>query len=155
MKSSQSAFLLFAAVLAQQQSEGGGVVSAALQNNVFSRKAFVSHAGAAALVAVASGGGGGIVILTGNPAEASAREGILTARIKDRASSSSPDATSKGGNKDLFRGGKNMSDALHNGTDLDGEQAAVAGGLLDKLGLGDITPDKGDNSRAPPKAARR
>jgi len=154
MQSSQFTFLLFAAVVAQQQS--GGVSAYALQNNVFSRKSFVSH-GAATFVAVASGGGA--IILTGNPAEASAREGILTARIKDRASaasssSSSPDATSKGGNKELFRGGKNLSDALHNGTDLDVEQAAVAGGLLDKLGLGDITPDKGDNSRAPPKARR-
>ena len=150
MKTSQSAFLLFAAVVAQQSEE-----VSALQN-AFSRKAFVSRAasaaGAATLVA-ASG-----AILTSNPAGASAREGLLAARIKDRAaaaatsSSSAPDATSKGGKKELFRGGKNMSDALHNGTDLDGGQAAVAGGLLDKMGLSDITPDKGPNSRAPPTA---
>jgi hypothetical protein len=146
MKSSQSALLLFAAAVSQQSEE-----VSALQN-VFSRKAFVSRvasaAGTATLVA-ASG-----AILVSNPAGASAREGLLTARIKDRgmapSSSSAPDASSKGGNKELFRGGKNLSDALHNGTDLDRGQAAVAGGLLDKMGLADITPDKGPNSRAPP-----
>jgi hypothetical protein len=141
MKPSQSAFLLFAAVVAQQSEE-----VSALQN-VFSRKAFVSKvAGTATLVAASSG------VLTGNPAGAAARDGVLTARIKDRAvspsSTSAPDA--KGGKKELFRGGKNLSDALHNGTDLDKGQAAVAGGLLDKMGLKDITPDKGPNSRAPP-----
>jgi hypothetical protein len=45
-----------------------------------------------------------------------------------------------------------MSDALHNGTDLNKGEAAVASSLLDKMGLQDITPDKGPNSRAPPKA---
>jgi hypothetical protein len=44
-----------------------------------------------------------------------------------------------------------MSDALHNGTDLDKGQAEVAGSLLSKMGLVDITPDKGgSSSRAPP-----
>jgi len=152
MKSSQSAFLLFAAAVVLVVARKSEEVSA-LQN-VFSRKAFVSRAtaSASAVVAVASGG----AILAGNPADARARDGILTARIKDRSpsSSSAPDATSKGGNGELFRGGKTASDALHNGTDLDGEQAAVAGGLLDKLGLGDITPDKGDNGRAPPRVRR-
>eukprot|EP00581_Thalassiosira_minuscula_P006938 CAMPEP_0183704494 /NCGR_PEP_ID=MMETSP0737-20130205/1805_1 /TAXON_ID=385413 /ORGANISM="Thalassiosira miniscula, Strain CCMP1093" /LENGTH=120 /DNA_ID=CAMNT_0025931365 /DNA_START=110 /DNA_END=472 /DNA_ORIENTATION=+ len=52
--------------------------------------------------------------------------------------------------KELLRGGKNLSDALHNGTDLNGNEAAVASSLLDKMGLNDITPDKGPNARAPP-----
>eukprot|EP00579_Thalassiosira_antarctica_P028406 CAMPEP_0202013936 /NCGR_PEP_ID=MMETSP0905-20130828/27665_1 /ASSEMBLY_ACC=CAM_ASM_000554 /TAXON_ID=420261 /ORGANISM="Thalassiosira antarctica, Strain CCMP982" /LENGTH=120 /DNA_ID=CAMNT_0048573653 /DNA_START=38 /DNA_END=400 /DNA_ORIENTATION=- len=53
-----------------------------------------------------------------------------------------------------FRGGKEMSDALHNGTDLNKGQAAMAGGLLEKMGLPDITPDNGANSRAPPREKR-
>ena len=56
--------------------------------------------------------------------------------------------------KEMLRGGKDMSDALHNGTDLNGGEAAVASGLLDKMGLNDITPDKGTNSRAPPTAKK-
>ena len=57
--------------------------------------------------------------------------------------------------KELLRGGKNMSDALHNGTDLNKGESAVASGLLDKMGLVDITPDKGPNSRAPPAPKKR
>ncbi|KAL7524648.1 hypothetical protein ACHAWF_001034 [Thalassiosira exigua] len=56
--------------------------------------------------------------------------------------------------KELLRGGKNLSDALHNGTDLNGGESAVASGLLDKMGLNDITPDKGPNARAPPAAKK-
>ena len=52
--------------------------------------------------------------------------------------------------KELLRGGKNLSDALHNGTDLNEKEGDVAAGLLDKMGLSDITPDQGTNSRAPP-----
>ena len=52
--------------------------------------------------------------------------------------------------KQALRGGKNMSDKLHNGTDLNRGESSVASGLLDKMGLVDITPDKGANSRAPP-----
>lgn len=58
------------------------------------------------------------------------------------------------GKKELLRGGKNASDALHNGTDLNKKESAVASGLLDKMGLADITPDKGPNSRAPPTRNR-
>lgn len=57
--------------------------------------------------------------------------------------------------KELLRGGKNMSDALHNGTDLNGKEAEVAGSLLDKMGLADITPDNGASTRAPPKPKKR
>jgi hypothetical protein len=57
--------------------------------------------------------------------------------------------------KELLRGGKNLSDALHNGTDLNEKEGAVASGLLDKMGLVDITPDKGSNSRAPPTPKKR
>ena len=56
--------------------------------------------------------------------------------------------------KQLLRGGKNASDALHNGTDLSGKEAAAAGGLLEKMGLPDITPDKGPSARAPPSSPR-
>ena len=52
--------------------------------------------------------------------------------------------------KELLRGGKGRSDALHNGTDLNKGQSAVASGLLDKLGVPDITPDKGPSARAAP-----
>ena len=48
-----------------------------------------------------------------------------------------------------------MSDALHNGTDLNGREAEVAGGLLDKMGLVDITPNKGPSTRAPPAPKKR
>ena len=61
----------------------------------------------------------------------------------------------KAGKKELLRGGKNASDALHNGTDLNAKEGAVASGLLDKMGLPDITPDNGPNSRAPPAARKR
>mmetsp|Transcript_14196 Transcript_14196/g.20975 ORF Transcript_14196/g.20975 Transcript_14196/m.20975 type:complete len:124 (+) Transcript_14196:198-569(+) len=42
-----------------------------------------------------------------------------------------------------FRGGKEVLDAGHNGTELNERQAGVAGGLLDKMGITDIAPDKG------------
>ena len=61
----------------------------------------------------------------------------------------------KAGKKELLRGGKNASDALHNGTDLNAKEGAVASSLLDKMGLQDITPDNGPNSRAPPVAKKR
>ena len=52
--------------------------------------------------------------------------------------------------KELLRGGKGKSDALHNGTDLNKNESAVASGLLDKLGVPDITPDNGPSARAAP-----
>ena len=52
--------------------------------------------------------------------------------------------------------GKGASDALHNGTDLNGKQAEVASSLLDKMGLADITPDNGGpSSRAAPPAPKK
>lgn len=46
-----------------------------------------------------------------------------------------------------FRGGdKNIRDT-HNGTELDSKQDVVAGGLLGKMGLNDIAPDK-DSAKA-------
>ena len=41
------------------------------------------------------------------------------------------------------RGGKDMIDAGHNGVPLSGKESNVANGLLGKMGLDDITPDKG------------
>eukprot|EP00986_Skeletonema_menzelii_P014137 scaffold8960_cov154-Skeletonema_menzelii.AAC.4 len=64
-------------------------------------------------------------------------------------------ADRKAGKKELLRGGKNASDALHNGTDLNAKEGAVASGLLDKMGLPDITPEKGPSSRAPPAPKNR
>ena len=61
----------------------------------------------------------------------------------------------KNNKKQALRGGKNMSDALHNGTDLNGREAEVASGLLDKMGLVDISPDKGPSARAPPSPKKR
>ena len=52
--------------------------------------------------------------------------------------------------KELLRGGKGKSDALHNGVDLNKSESAVASGLLDKLGVPDITPDNGPSARAAP-----
>lgn len=43
------------------------------------------------------------------------------------------------------RGGKEMIDATHNGTDLNGKESGVASGLLSKMGIDDITPDRGSN----------
>jgi hypothetical protein len=65
------------------------------------------------------------------------------------ASAAAADAQKRKGGKGkpAFRGGKEGLDSLHNGTDLNGKQAVVAGGLLDKMGLQDITPDKGPNTR--------
>jgi hypothetical protein len=144
MKTSQCAILLFTSTVAVQSRD-----ASALTQNGFTRRAFasraVSYAGSAAAI---------VALTSYDPDVASAREGALTARIKaaSSSSSSSSDATAKAGKRELFRGGKNLSDALHNGTDLDRGQAEVAGGLLDKMGLNDITPDKGANSRAPPTA---
>lgn len=98
----------------------------ALTQSPFSRRAFFSKAASSTLVAAG--------VVSGHPDRATAAE--------------------KAGKKEAFRGGKTMSDALHNGTDLNKGEAAVAGGLLDKMGLNDITPDKGSNSRAAPKAKR-
>ena len=64
-------------------------------------------------------------------------------------------AAEKKPKKALLRGGKNASDALHNGTDLVGAEAEVASGLLDKMGMSDITPDKGPSSRAPPAPKKK
>jgi hypothetical protein len=65
-------------------------------------------------------------------------------------------AQPKAGKKALLRGGKGASDALHNGTDLNGKQAQVASSLLDKMGLADITPDNGGpSSRAAPPAPKK
>mmetsp|Transcript_25283 Transcript_25283/g.38931 ORF Transcript_25283/g.38931 Transcript_25283/m.38931 type:complete len:121 (-) Transcript_25283:329-691(-) len=41
------------------------------------------------------------------------------------------------------RGGKETIDATHNGTELNGKESGVASGLLGKMGLDDIAPDKG------------
>jgi hypothetical protein len=121
----------------------------ALSQNVFSRKAFVTRVVTAGSVATFG--------VMSSPHSASAREGALSRALNKAPTSSSsspdggPDANTKAGSKELFRGGKNMSDALHNGTDLDKGQAEVAGSLLSKMGLVDITPDKGgSSSRAPP-----
>ena len=53
--------------------------------------------------------------------------------------------------RELLRGGKERSDALHNGTDLNTKESEVASGLLEKMGVPDITADKGPSSRAPPR----
>jgi hypothetical protein len=62
--------------------------------------------------------------------------------------------SAKAGKKELLRGGKNASDALHNGTDLNAKESVVASGLLDKMGLNDIAPEKGSD-RAPPGPRKR
>eukprot|EP00956_Cyclotella_meneghiniana_P031660 scaffold83778_cov73-Cyclotella_meneghiniana.AAC.6 len=64
-------------------------------------------------------------------------------------------AETKAGTKAPLRGGKNASDALHNGTDLNKVESAVAGGLMEKMGLPDIAPDKDSSSRAPPSRIRK
>ena len=46
-----------------------------------------------------------------------------------------------------FRGGRGAADDTHNGTELNGSQADVAGGLLGKMGIPDITPDKGSTKK--------
>ena len=64
-------------------------------------------------------------------------------------------AEAASGKKELLRGGKNASDALHNGTDLNKAESAVASNLLDKMGLPDVAPEKGPNNRAPPGPRKR
>ena len=64
-------------------------------------------------------------------------------------------AETGGGKKEILRGGKNASDALHNGTDLNKAESAVASSLLDKMGLPDVAPEKSPNSRAPPGPRKR
>jgi hypothetical protein len=44
--------------------------------------------------------------------------------------------------KKQLRGGKEVLDATHNGTELNAKEADVAGGLLSKMGVTDIAPDK-------------
>ena len=110
MKSSTFASLLLAAV-ATSTTE----VSAHSQN-VLSRKAFVTRVVTAGSVTTF-----GVI---SSPHSASAREGALSRALNKSTPSSSspdggPDANTKAGSKELFRGGKNMRDALHNGTDLD------------------------------------
>jgi hypothetical protein len=90
----------------------------ALQS-AFSRRSFVGK--------LATTGAGAIVAST-FPASANAEEPRKT-RSK------------------TFRGGKEMSDATHNGTDMNDKEAGVAGGLLGKMGLDDITPDKGSSAK--------
>lgn len=48
--------------------------------------------------------------------------------------------------KELLRGGKTDSDALHNGTDFYQMESAVASNLLDKMGLADNSFDNGQAS---------
>ncbi|EJK64075.1 hypothetical protein THAOC_15226 [Thalassiosira oceanica] len=57
----------------------------------------------------------------------------------------------KASKRELLRGGKERSDALHNGTDLNAKESEMASGLLEKMSVPDITADKGPSSRAPPK----
>mmetsp|Transcript_10281 Transcript_10281/g.22878 ORF Transcript_10281/g.22878 Transcript_10281/m.22878 type:complete len:120 (-) Transcript_10281:162-521(-) len=105
-----------------------GQQSEAFQTAPFSRKAFLSKVATTTGALVATGA------LYPNSALAAPKQ--------------------KAEKKAAFRGGKEMSDALHNGTDLNKGQAAMASGLLDKMGLVDITPDKGTNTRAAPRERR-
>mmetsp|Transcript_5163 Transcript_5163/g.7701 ORF Transcript_5163/g.7701 Transcript_5163/m.7701 type:complete len:113 (+) Transcript_5163:83-421(+) len=60
-------------------------------------------------------------------------------------------AEPKAGKKELLRGGKNASDALHNGTDLNPKEGAVAASLMEKMGMASDSVQGSDPSRAPPK----
>eukprot|EP00593_Proboscia_inermis_P010473 CAMPEP_0171313294 /NCGR_PEP_ID=MMETSP0816-20121228/40410_1 /TAXON_ID=420281 /ORGANISM="Proboscia inermis, Strain CCAP1064/1" /LENGTH=143 /DNA_ID=CAMNT_0011800449 /DNA_START=37 /DNA_END=468 /DNA_ORIENTATION=+ len=42
-----------------------------------------------------------------------------------------------------LRGGKEVIDSTHNGTELNEKEANVADGLLSKMGLNDVNPDNG------------
>ena len=44
-----------------------------------------------------------------------------------------------------FRGGQGMAKATHDGTDLNAKESDVAGGLLDKMGLGDVKGAKANS----------
>mmetsp|Transcript_10943 Transcript_10943/g.16421 ORF Transcript_10943/g.16421 Transcript_10943/m.16421 type:complete len:128 (-) Transcript_10943:170-553(-) len=92
----------------------------ALQS-AFSRRSFVCK--------VATTGAGAVVASSAFQASANAAEEPRQTRSK------------------TFRGGKEMSDATHNGTDMNVKEAGVAGGLLGKMGLDDITPDKDAGAR--------
>lgn len=98
--------------------------SSAAFNPSVSREAFLSRAASAATGALVAGGA-----LASDPLPASAAEKPSKSK------------------RPAFRGGKESLDALHNGTDLNKGEAAVAGGLLEKMGLNDISPDKGPSPK--------
>ena len=73
--------------------------------------------------------------------------GAATVLVPTLASAAEP----KAGKKELLRGGKNASDALHNGTDLNPKEGAVAASLMEKMGMASDSVQGSDPSRAPPK----
>lgn len=91
-------------------------ITQALQAPTFSRRGFVSK--------VVTTAGAGAVIAT-HPGSAWAAP---TGEKKKK--------------KPAFRGGKEVADATHNGTELNTKEADVASGLLGKMGVTDIAPDK-------------
>eukprot|EP00585_Thalassiosira_rotula_P006824 CAMPEP_0196142902 /NCGR_PEP_ID=MMETSP0910-20130528/12504_1 /TAXON_ID=49265 /ORGANISM="Thalassiosira rotula, Strain GSO102" /LENGTH=133 /DNA_ID=CAMNT_0041404277 /DNA_START=120 /DNA_END=521 /DNA_ORIENTATION=- len=111
--------------------------------SVTSRKAFLSKASGAAIIATT---------VASSPDIASAREGVAQRLLKQKAAEkkarSEPKKSSgggggdddgpsmaKAGSNDTFRGGKEAADKINLGTELDKGQAAVADGLMGKMGL--------------------
>ena len=93
----------------------------ALQPDAYCRRAFVGN--------LATMGAGAVAASASFPASAIAADDPRKRRSK------------------TLRGGKDVSDATHNGTDLNEKETGVAGGLLGKMGLQDITPDKGASAK--------
>lgn len=79
-------------------------------------------------------------------AQAGVAATAFVAVVPNAAFAAEPAATTKP-KRGAFRGGRGAADDTHNGTDLNTQQASVAGGLLGKMGIPDITPDKGGASK--------
>ena len=122
----QISIFLVAALIGQLVQETGALQNSAMP--AFSRRSFFAKAvTTGAVVATAAGTYPGIAQASGDEEPRQTRSKVL-------------------------RGGKEMSDSTHNGTELNDKEANVAGGLLSKMGLDDITPDKGGGERPKGKA---
>lgn len=65
---------------------------------------------------------------------------IATAAALPGSAWAAAPAKAKGNARPAYRGGNKSITDTHNGTELKGKEADVAGGLLGKMGLNDIAP---------------
>ena len=102
----------------------------ALQCSPFSRRSFIGN--------LITGTVAGTVIAT---------NGNVAWAAETRTTASANSDSNRAKRSKTLRGGKEVMDATHNGTELNEKEVNVAGGLLDKMGVPDITPDRGFTSR--------
>eukprot|EP00548_Thalassiothrix_antarctica_P001420 CAMPEP_0194146306 /NCGR_PEP_ID=MMETSP0152-20130528/20512_1 /TAXON_ID=1049557 /ORGANISM="Thalassiothrix antarctica, Strain L6-D1" /LENGTH=87 /DNA_ID=CAMNT_0038846791 /DNA_START=263 /DNA_END=526 /DNA_ORIENTATION=- len=67
---------------------------------------------------------------------------VATAGTLPKVAEAAPVDKTKSPRAAKFRGGSKATTDTHNGTSLNGKESSLAGGLLDKMGIVDITPDK-------------